>query len=263
MPQTINDFYIGYHSHLSTKSGRFLKTTIFFFILFCSLLAFSFIVGQKPFPNSVFEFGNYRTFHGTVLLNPYPHLLVRRPGLTGNTSQLSSYLLVAPFKFGAETLLTKKKYNGKQVTLMGSLIYKGDQVMIELLPASIQILGEGVPKFNPPPFFKKEIGKTILEGEIVGSKCYLGVMKPAERKIHRSCAIRCISGGVPPLFVVTNEKKEKYYFLLVSRKGKAVNKEVLPYVAKPIQIRGDIEQKGSFLILRANPKKDYEFIHKS
>jgi hypothetical protein len=39
----------------------------------------------------------------------------------------------------------------------------------------------------------------VVTGEIVDSKCFLGVMNPGERTVHRDCAIRCLSGGVPPM----------------------------------------------------------------
>jgi hypothetical protein len=44
--------------------------------------------------------------------------------------------------------------------------------------------------------------KGNLRGEIVDTKCYLGVMTPGEDKVHRGCAVRCISRGVPPAFLV-------------------------------------------------------------
>ena len=31
--------------------------------------------------------------------------------------------------------------------------------------------------------------------------CFLGVMKPGRSKPHRACAVRCISGGIPPFKV--------------------------------------------------------------
>ena len=39
-----------------------------------------------------------------------------------------------------------------------------------------------------------------LIGEIVDSKRYLGVMNPGNGKVHRDCAVRCLSGGIPPIF---------------------------------------------------------------
>ncbi len=44
-----------------------------------------------------------------------------------------------------------------------------------------------------------DLGAVTLTGEIVDTKCHLGVMNPGEGKVHRDCAVRCISGGAPPV----------------------------------------------------------------
>lgn len=41
------------------------------------------------------------------------------------------------------------------------------------------------------------LGSISLLREIIDPKCYFGVMKPDYGKVHRSCAIRCIAGGIP------------------------------------------------------------------
>lgn len=43
-----------------------------------------------------------------------------------------------------------------------------------------------------------------LEDEIIDPKCYFGVI-PGKGKIHRSCAIRCISDGIPPVLATTDK----------------------------------------------------------
>ena len=229
----------------------------------------SFVFGQSDFASSFFEFGENRIFQGRLEFTPYPHLLVKRPGISDSSAIYSSYLLVAPFKFGLKKSALEKikeikdvlgdgDLDHRQVVLEGSLIYRDKQAMIEVVSGSIKVLKEkgnskNTAKSQAHDYNSEEV---MLKGEIVDSKCYLGVMKPAIAKIHRSCAIRCISGGLPPLFVSTDPKAGKYgYFLLVSHEGKAVNKEILDFVAKPIEITGKIEKKGNFLILKANPNK--------
>jgi len=41
--------------------------------------------------------------------------------------------------------------------------------------------------------------------------------------------------------------------LLVSRDGKAVNKQVLDLVGEPVKVTGEVERQGELLILRADP----------
>jgi hypothetical protein len=87
----------------------------------------------------------------------------------------------------------------------------------------------------------------------VDSKCYLGVMNPGQLTTHRACALRCISGGIPPVLLVRQTNGNPLYFLLVSSDGKPVNKQVLNMVAEPVEITGEVERQGELLILRAAP----------
>ncbi len=97
------------------------------------------------------------------------------------------------------------------------------------------------------------LGKQTLAGEIVDSKCFLGVMNPGQLTPHRACAIRCISGGVPPVLLVRQNDGPAICLLLVSAEGKPVNKQVLDRVAEPLEITGEVERQGELLILRAAP----------
>lgn len=96
------------------------------------------------------------------------------------------------------------------------------------------------------------LGRQTLVGEVVDSKCYLGVMNPGQLTPHRACAIRCISGGKPPILLVRQTNGVALHFLLVSSDGRPVNKEVLNMVAEPVQITGEVVRQGQLLILRAD-----------
>lgn len=58
----------------------------------------------------------------------------------------------------------------------------------------------------------ESLGEFTLQGEIVDSKCYLGVMRPGNTKTHRACAVRCIAGGVPPVLLVRDAQGDAMYF---------------------------------------------------
>src|SRR5262249_37671718 len=97
-----------------------------------------------------------------------------------------------------------------------------------------------------------DLGDAKLIGEIVDSKCYLGVMNPGERKVHRDCAARCISGGVPPMFVVRDSQGEIHTMLLASEDGHPLGRDVLPFVAEPVEISGRVFRSGETLVFRIN-----------
>ena len=80
-------------------------------------------------------------------------------------------------------------------------------------------------------------------------------MKPAEGKIHKSCAIRCISGGVPPVFrQPTGKTDQPYdYFLVVDESGESINQAVLPFVGEPVSAAGKTANFLDWKILYINP----------
>jgi hypothetical protein len=245
-----NDFYIGWEAKAAPGVGKFARVAVGTLFVAAIALALTLASAQRTIGVSVFEWGTVKTFSGILKIQPYPHLLVPRPGVIGAQSGFSTYYLVAPFKFG----LDREKLSpldGKNVLLQGTLIYRGDQTMIEALPDSIKVAEQQ--SFSLPGSETVGLGRQTLVGEIVDSKCYFGVMNPGDLAPHRACAIRCISGGVPPVLLVRQKDGSAIDLLLVSADGEAVNKQVLDMVAEPVQITGQVERQGGLLILRAEP----------
>ncbi len=255
--KTIKDeFYIGYLPTAPAGLGKMMRKVINLLLAFASVAAIVLVIAQKPFYPSVFEFGNVRTFEGIVKAHPYPTLLVVRPGGAGASPVYSQYYLAGYGKFGAADLV--KGMDGKRVQVQGALIYRDGQTMIKIEGVNaVKPLGDVstvLESFSLNSQFGKNLGTFQLTGEIVDSQCYLGVMNPGEGKPHKECAVRCISGDVPPIFVVKNSEGVASYFLLVSHEGKTVNQEILPLVADPVQITGEVIQYENLLVLRADPK---------
>jgi hypothetical protein len=97
--------------------------------------------------------------------------------------------------------------------------------------------------------------RKIRIGEIIGvaSEREVGAMNPGESKVHRDCAVRCISGGAPPAFLARDASGEVKILLLVGADGRALNREVLRYVAEPLELSGHLLRAGSTLTLKADP----------
>jgi len=245
-----DDFYIGWEANAAPSIGKSVRKVVISLFLLVLIAAMALAYSQHTIGVSVFEWGTVKQFSGVLKVQPYPHLLVPRPGATGNQTAFSTYSLVAPFKFG----LDREKLSmldGKTVSLQGTLIYRGNQTMVEALPESIKIADQLSPSLRGAETIG--LGRQTLTGEIVDSKCFLGVMNPGQLLPHRACAIRCISGGVPPVLLVRQKNGPAIYLLLVSTGGKPVNQQVLDLVAEPVQITGDVERQGDWLILRADP----------
>ena len=242
-----DEFYIGWQSQAPFGIGSHVRKTVLALVVLLLALACLLALAQRTIGVAVFEWGTLKTFHGILKSAPYPHLLVPRPGQGGGQS---AYYLVAPFKFGLKPE-TVAALDGQAVTLTGTLIYRGNQTTIEARPESIKLLTG-----DPKPIDQSStvnLGQRTLVGEIVDSKCYLGVMNPGRLTPHRACAVRCISGGIPPILLVRQNDGPPLYFLLVSSDGRSVNKQVLDMVAEPIEITGEVVRQGELSILRADP----------
>jgi len=245
-----DEFYIGWEAKAARGIGRKVRKVVAVALALALLVPAVLAVSQRMIGASVFEWGNLKTFSGVLQVTPCPHLLVPRPGgVNGGQQAFSTYYLVAPWKFGLNHDAIAP-LDGRPVTLTGTLIYRGSQTMIEVLPASIQATNIATTRALPQSI---ALGKQKFVGEIVDSKCFLGVMNPGQLIPHRACAIRCISGGVPPVLLVRQTNGPAIYLLLVSADGKPVNKQVLHLVAEPVEITGEVERQGELLILRAEP----------
>ncbi len=249
-----DEFYVGYLPRAPRKLARWVQRFCLTSLVIAGLLAILLVVWQDKFPLSVFEFQQYRQFEGIVREKPYPALLVQRPGDTGKLPAVSQYLMVAPGKHGATGEVGG--LDGQRVQLQGSLIYRDGVTMIEVVPHSLKTIvsSTGASGQQGVVASTEDLGTFTLVGEIVDSKCYLGVMNPGNTKPHRECAARCISGGIPPLFIARDAHGRTVSLLLVSADNEPVNQEVLNVVAEPVEITGRVVRDGEQLILRADPK---------
>ncbi len=243
-----DDFYIGWEDEAPTSTRRWLRGLAALLVGIALGVAVALAASQRSIGPGVFEWGHPRTFTGILRAEPVPHLLVRRPGQAAGSSAWSAYYLVRPFKFGVDPAVARA-FDGRPVRLRGTLIHRGAQTMIEVDEHDIAATTEPA----PPPPAPVSLGEQTLTGEIVDSKCYLGVMNPGNLIPHRACAIRCLSGGIPPLLLVRSANGPPQHVLLVGRDGRPVNRDVLPFVAEPVSITGELVRQGDLLSLRADP----------
>lgn len=235
-----DEFYVGYLNEAPPKTAGFIRKVVLWIIGISVLTAIVLANSQAEFPAARFDFGQPRSFSGTITTTPQPMLLVDRPG----SAERSSYYLVNPGKFGADV----GALDGHAVRLSATPIYRQDQTMLELLPETIEDLGEGSIDGDI-----EDLGEWTLRGEIVDSKCFLGVMNPGNLKPHRACATRCISGGIPPILLVRTPDGTARHLLLVGPQGEAINDRILGMIAEPLEVTGRIERHRDRLVLKADP----------
>ena len=241
-----DEFYVGYFPVAPPGLGRALRRRALTFLGVAMAAGLGLAATQGPFDVSSFEFGSSTTLEGRVREFPFPVLDVPRPGLTDRRTAYSRYLLVAPGKHGAASLA--QGWDGRWVRLSGALIYRQDQTAMELIPGS---LTGAEPSKRPEQAPEEVLGEQSLVGEIVDSKCFLGVMNPASRSVHRGCATRCISGGIPPLLVLRDSAGPTRYLLLVGAQGKVINARLIGLIGIPVRVTGTVTREGSQLVMAA------------
>jgi hypothetical protein len=243
-----DEFYIGYLPVAPPRQGRAARGIALGLVAVAALLAVGLVTAQRPFAVATFEYGSPRQFEGWISESPYPVLLVPRPGMTGDVSPVSAYLLTTPGKHGAREAV--RGLDGQAVSLEGTLAYRDDQALIEIARGSVP------PRVAVLPPRPREhwdtIGVRMVEGEIIDSKCGLGVMNPGMGKPHRTCAARCISGGIPPMVAARDSTGRTSYLFLTDRAGRPVADAILSYTAEPVRITGMVTRRGDAFYLAAD-----------
>ncbi len=242
-----DEFYIGYFNGIGALTRRLLRKYVLVSLLLIIVVAVSFSYLQKPAANGSFDFDSATRISGIYHENPYPML---RVNLDGN--EYKDIVLLGFGKFGANPYLDRIREEegnlvNKYVTIEGNLIYYNGKTLLQIEESNKLEIGSMPGSEVAPP---NNLGEFTLEGEIVDSKCYFGVMKPGYGKIHRSCAALCISGGIPPVLVSSEENSIAEYFLLADLKGNPINKDILPYIGQPSRLKGQVSELGDWHLLQ-------------
>lgn len=255
------EFYVPYiEGSIGDKTRKTIKKFVMltFSILAIGAVIFSF--SQKPFKNSSFELATVTKIIGVFHENPYPMLRVQVA-----ENSFKNVILLGFGKSSAHPYFKKiqketPNLEGRKLSVEGNLIYYNGRTLMQITAEQKVKLVDNTITTSPD---KVEISKMTFQGEIIDPKCYFGVMKPGKGKIHRSCAVRCISGGIPPVFATTDKNNIATYFLLTDKHGKPINQRVLPFVGKPSNIRGMVEKMGDWYFLKIETKNIEELDKRS
>ncbi|MGP1272942.1 MAG: hypothetical protein ACTS22_06385 [Phycisphaerales bacterium] len=153
-------------------------------------------------------------------------------------------LLVEAGKHGAGPRL--RAVAGRSVEVTGSLIERGSWRMLELVPGD-----DGLKPSGSEGRFagSREVGPTVAAvGELLDAKCFLGAMKPGRGRSHKSCAVLCIRGGIPALFVGVTDSGERIA-AVVDPSGRLDRTGWLELVGEPVEVRGTLSAVGSLTVL--------------
>lgn len=200
---------------------------------------------------SRFDYGHPIEVAGIFGRDPYPAVTVdgRRAWLVGRG------------KHGSDAVLAQA-HDGP-VRLRGTPIARGAHAMLEVVPGTVAgtnaSAGRGGDASAPGP--QRHESRTppgdgaqdvTLAGEIVDSKCFLGVMNPGEGPVHRDCAALCLRGGIPPMLLVRPSPGAETLVLLVSRDGQPMSAPLAPMAGLPVEVRGRLVRDDRGLVLAAD-----------
>ncbi|HEV7671159.1 MAG TPA: Rieske 2Fe-2S domain-containing protein [Thermoanaerobaculia bacterium] len=226
-----SEFFIGWQEPLPPRLGRRIRAVAAAGVVLALGVGLLLAAAQKPFAPAVFEYGRPRFFTGRLQASPIPILWVSPPDRHPDVAS-AGYALAAPAKHGAAGLAAP--WAGRAVRLRGTLIRRAGRGMIEVEPGSIEPWRGSAP---PLPAGQR-LGPATVDGVIADSKCWLGAMSPGEGKIHRDCAVRCLSGGLPPLLLGAGPEGKNFW--LTGPGGRAIGARILDRVAEPVRLRGEV-----------------------
>lgn len=199
---------------------------------------------QTPPGPGMWNQGAIREWRGIVTGTPYAMLRTLELGGGPRTALLSCL-----GKCGVAARIGSLA--GKAVIITGSLIQRGRHFMI-----AVNEMGEWIREDDRPadPVLAfpdpEPLGAVSLAGEILDSKCWFGAMRPSEGKVHKACASLCIRGGIPPAFFA-RDKANRSALMILTENGRAYGDDLLPYIADPVRIGGELSRWGDLLVLDA------------
>ena len=244
-----NDFYVGYLP-LPQHHRRFLIVLLPVIGLLAVLVSFILSSQQSDPGDGNWDLASTTTLTGRVTVDPYPILSV--PGSEGAPER--QILLITMGKVGGDGFT--QPVAGEWITVTGYLIARDGRTMltVEHAPTDIAVAPNSPAR---EPRRTISLGRHRLRGEIIDPKCYFGAMKPGEGKVHKACATLCIAGGIPPMFVTRSEAGERTYYLLTDSEGNGLRGDaleaLLPFVADPVRIEGEVDRWGDLLVCRMDP----------
>ncbi|MEM6744091.1 MAG: hypothetical protein AAF676_10195 [Pseudomonadota bacterium] len=99
----------------------------------------------------------------------------------------------------------------------------------------------------------RDLGRWRLTGEICDGKCLAGAMRPGTGLAHKACAVLCLDGGAPPVFVSTGPVDGEVFFLLGAAEGGPVPRDLLDWTAQLVTLEGRVERRGDLMLFLADP----------
>jgi hypothetical protein len=248
-PTGDDEFFIGYAPPLPPLLASFVRRSVIVIVVLLVVWAVIAATGHVRLEGGTFAFGHPEMVSGTIVARPFPVLKPDHDDARARPWPL----LVAPGKHGADSFVTG--LDGRHVTFMGTRIERGAHAMVEIDPVSLASArqGEQVAAAADASQTGAAARAVELTGEIVDSKCFLGVMVPGSGKTHKDCAALCLRGGIPPALHVQVRSGRASLLLMTGASGESIGDEAQTLAGEPVAVTGTIVRQAGWLVLRTDP----------
>jgi hypothetical protein len=243
------EFFVGY---LALPHGLKRRTLLSGALALAGLLVASLVLARNTAGAGAahFAFANAQGTLGVLTTQPTPLVWTLDAAAPGG---VRGTLLVRQGKFGLGK--ASAALDGHAVRVTGTSLERDGQRLIEV--SALPVLADD--DLSAPERAKilarahGSLGEVTVTGQIEDSKCYLGRMRPGDKRTHRACAQLCIAGGIPGVLVSRDAQGVETHYLLATRDGASIDQALLPFVAEPISVTGQLSREGDLLILHTDP----------
>lgn len=239
------DFFIGWLGRLPRRTREVVIASALGLILGFGLTALVVGASQNDPGDGAIRWGSNVAERGVILAQPYPHL---RTEPSAEHPDGQTFLLTLPGKRGAQP--PAEQYDGQVVDVTGVWSRRGDIALIQLAGADAVKPSAAPGSVELTPVENR--GYWRISGEICDGKCWLGAMRPGAGVAHKACANLCLTGGAPPVLVLTQPVEGSEFLLLADPQGKPLGEDLKGLTAILLTLEGALERRGDLLVFKVD-----------
>ena len=239
-------FFVGYLGIPKGLKGFLLKASLLIFAGFAAGGVLAGVSQDDPGKAGFrFDFGR-QTVSGVVEAKPYPILYVTK----GNDRIKTGRTLMLTGQGKSGVMGDPASLEGTIVDATGIILKRGDLDMLQLSGGKRGIKITDAKDTVPE---SESLGKWRLQGEICDGKCLAGAMQPGRGLAHKACAILCLVGDIPPVFVTTQPIEGSEFLLVGGADGGPLSESVYDYIGQFVEVEANVERRGDMLVMLVDP----------
>ncbi len=229
------EFYVGYLPDPPALHRR-LRMVALAVLFLAGPAGIVLAAAHTPSAGGMFEYGHTTVVRGELELRPLPAVRILEGG------HVRRIPLVDQGKHGVHGL---EPLDGRPVSLTVTRIHRDRDEMFELATAPVADPGAA----PLPAAVVAALGGITLAGEIVDGKCDLGVMNPGDGLLHRACAVRCLSGGIPPMLLVRDRAGHEVRVAMAGADAPLPGDLVRQWAGAAVEVHGTLVRRDDEPIL--------------